>query len=94
MPQITHIATNSKKPRRVTGVSNLPGHRCLPQGGAFPKVMIIRSRLGRLMMWMALAAGAMYFLDPDRGEERRRELRARIDKMRSAAAQPELDAGV
>jgi hypothetical protein len=75
-------------------VSNLPGHRCLPQGGAFPKVMIIRSRLGRLMMWMALAAGAMYFLDPDRGEERRRELRARIDKMRSAAAQPELDAGV
>jgi hypothetical protein len=56
--------------------------------------MIIRSRLGRLMMWMALAAGAMYFLDPDRGEERRRELRARIDRMRSATTQPELDAGV
>jgi hypothetical protein len=48
-------------------------------------MMLMRSRLGRLMMWMALAAGAMYFLDPDRGEQRRRELRMRIEKMRNAA---------
>jgi len=48
-------------------------------------MMFMRSRLGRLMMWMALAAGAMYFLDPDRGEQRRRELRMRIEKMRNAA---------
>ena len=48
-------------------------------------MMFMRSRLGRLMMWMALAAGAMYFLDPDRGEQRRRDLRMRIEKMRNAA---------
>ena len=48
-------------------------------------MMFMRSRLGRLMMWMALAAGAMYFLDPDRGEQRRRELRMRLEKMRNAA---------
>jgi len=48
-------------------------------------MMFMRSRLGRLMMWMALAAGAMYFLDPDRGDQRRRELRMRIEKMRNAA---------
>jgi hypothetical protein len=48
-------------------------------------MMFMRSRLGRLMMWMALAAGAMYFLDPDRGQQRRRELRMRIEKMRNGA---------
>jgi len=48
-------------------------------------MMFMRSRLGRLMMWMALAAGAMYFLDPDRGDQRRRELRMLIEKMRNAA---------
>jgi hypothetical protein len=48
-------------------------------------MMFMRSRLVRLMMWMALAAGAMYFLDPDRGEQRRRDLRMRIEKMRNAA---------
>jgi hypothetical protein len=41
--------------------------------------MFMRFRLTRLMMWMAMAATAMYFLDPERGEQRRRELR---DKMR------------
>jgi hypothetical protein len=35
-------------------------------------------------MWMAIAAGAMYFLDPDRGRQRRRDLRMRIEKMRTA----------
>ncbi len=42
-------------------------------------------------MWMGLAAAATYFLDPDRGVERRRELRKRIDKMRSAGEQAKLD---
>jgi hypothetical protein len=46
--------------------------------------MFIRSRLGRLIMWMALAAGAMYFFDPVSGEQRRRDLRKRFEKMRSA----------
>jgi hypothetical protein len=44
--------------------------------------MFIRSRLGRLIMWMTLAAGAMYFLDPVSGEQRRRDLRKRFEKMR------------
>ena len=58
-------------------------------------MMFMRSRLGRLIMWMALAAGAMYFLDPDRGEQRRRELRARIAKMRSSAEEnTRLETGV
>jgi hypothetical protein len=56
--------------------------------------MFIRSRLGRLIMWMGLAAAATYFLDPDRGEVRRRDLRMRIEKMRKAGEQAKLDAGV
>ena len=56
--------------------------------------MFIQSRLGRLIMWMGLAAAATYFLDPDRGEVRRRDLRMRIQKMREAGKQAKLDAGV
>jgi hypothetical protein len=58
-------------------------------------MMFMRSRLGRLLMWMALAAGAMYFLDPDRGEQRRRELRMRIEKMRNSTEEnARLETGV
>ena len=46
--------------------------------------MFMRSRLGRLLMWMGLAAAMTYFFDPDRGEMRRRDLRMRIQRMRSA----------
>ena len=42
-------------------------------------------------MWMGLAATATYFLDPDRGMERRRDLRKRIARMRSAGEQAKLD---
>jgi len=56
--------------------------------------MFIRSRLGRLIMWMGLAAAATYFLDPDQGEIRRRRLRMRIDRMRNTGEEAELDAGV
>ena len=42
-------------------------------------------------MWMGLAATATYFLDPDRGVERRRDLRKRIAKMRSAGEHAKLD---
>jgi hypothetical protein len=53
-------------------------------------------------MWMALAAGAMYFFDPDSGEQRRRDLRMRIERMRKsgqesmrgAAEARKLDTGV
>ena len=52
----------------------------------------MRFRLGRLMMWMALAAAAMYFFDPDRGEHRRRELRARFDSYRQAGERTKIQA--
>jgi hypothetical protein len=35
-------------------------------------------------MWMALAAAAMYFFDPVSGEQRRRALRQRFEKVRTA----------
>jgi hypothetical protein len=46
------------------------------------------------MMWMGLAAAATYFLDPDRGEQRRKDLRKRIDKMRKAGEKAKLEAGL
>ncbi|HEY6115480.1 MAG TPA: hypothetical protein VI172_05935 [Candidatus Dormibacteraeota bacterium] len=53
--------------------------------------MFIRSRLGRLIMWMGLAAAATYFLDPELGERRRRNLRMRIQQMRDTAEQTRLE---
>ena len=56
--------------------------------------MFMRFRRTRLMMWMGLAAAATYFLDPDRGELRRKEMRKRIDKMRKAGEKAKLQAGL
>jgi len=56
--------------------------------------MLIRSRFGRLLMWMGLAAAATYFFDPDRGEIRRRQLRQRVDKIRNAGEQTKLETGL
>jgi hypothetical protein len=33
-------------------------------------------------MWMGLAAAATYFMDPERGENRRKGLRKQIGKLR------------
>jgi gas vesicle protein len=33
-------------------------------------------------MWMGLAAAATYFLDPDRGEQRRKDVRKQMNQMR------------
>jgi gas vesicle protein len=52
--------------------------------------MFMRHRLTRLMMWMGLAAAAMYFFDPERGEKRRQELRAKIDSYRKTAERTDL----
>ena len=57
-------------------------------------MFFMRSRLTRLMMWMGLAAAATYFLDPDRGVQRRKELRKRVDKMRKAGEKAKLEAGL
>ena len=52
--------------------------------------MFMRSRLTRWMMWMGLAAAAMYFMDPDQGKARRREVRTKIDSYRRAAERTKL----
>jgi len=46
------------------------------------------------MMWMGLAAAATYLLDPERGEQRRKGVRRRIDKMRKAGKKAKLEAGL
>jgi gas vesicle protein len=43
---------------------------------------------------MGLAAAATYLFDPDRGEQRRKDLRKRIDKMRRAGEKAKLQAGL
>jgi len=57
-------------------------------------VMFMRFRLTRLMMWMGLAAAATYFFDPDRGEQRRKDLRKRVDKMRKVGEKAKIQAGL
>ena len=47
-----------------------------------------------MMMWMSLAAAATYFFDPDRGEQRRKEVRKRFAKMRKAGEKAKLQAGL
>lgn len=56
--------------------------------------MFMRFRLTRLMRWIGLAAAATYFLDPDLGERRRKDLRKRVDKMRKAGQKARLQAGL
>jgi len=53
--------------------------------------MFLRSRLGRLIMWMGLAAAATYFLDPELGERRRMQLRRRIQQVRTDAERARLE---
>ena len=43
---------------------------------------MFKYRLTRLMMWMGLAAAATYLLDPERGEQRRKDLRKQVNQMR------------
>jgi len=43
------------------------------------------------MMWMGLAAAFTYFFDPDLGEQRRRALRRRFEKVRQDATETTSD---
>ena len=54
----------------------------------------MKFRLTRLMMWIGLAAAATYLLDPERGEQRRKDLRKQLDKMRKAGHKARLQAGL
>lgn len=51
----------------------------------------MRFRFNRWLMWMALAAAAMYFLDPDRGEKRRQQVRERFEGYRKVMNKTEKD---
>jgi hypothetical protein len=43
---------------------------------------MLKNRFGRLFMWMGLAAVATYLMDPERGEQRRKDLRKQVNQMR------------
>jgi hypothetical protein len=43
---------------------------------------MLKNRFTRLLMWMGLAAVATYLMDPERGEQRRKELSKQINHMR------------
>jgi hypothetical protein len=43
---------------------------------------MLTNRFTRLLMWMGLAAVATYFMDPERGEQRRKGLRKQVTQMR------------
>lgn len=43
---------------------------------------------------MGLAAVATYLLDPDRGVQRRKDVRKRLDKMRKAGEKARIEAGL
>jgi hypothetical protein len=55
---------------------------------------MLKHRFTRLMMWMGLAAAATYLLDPDRGEQRRKDLRRQVDRMRKMGRKARLQAGL
>ncbi|HET6311620.1 MAG TPA: hypothetical protein VFH00_11540 [Candidatus Nitrosotalea sp.] len=43
---------------------------------------MLTNRFTRLLVWMGLAAVATYFMDPERGEQRRKGLRKQVNQMR------------
>ena len=45
-------------------------------------VEMLKTRFGRLVIWMGLAAAATYLMDPERGEQRRKDLRKQVNQMR------------
>jgi hypothetical protein len=48
-------------------------------------------RFARLLMWMGLAAAAVYFLDPESGEARRNEITKRFERFRTADEKAKLE---
>jgi cytochrome c556 len=54
----------------------------------------MKFKMTRLLMWMAAAAAMTYYLDPELGEKRRKDLRKRMDKMRKMGRKARLPAGL
>ncbi|HYL30230.1 MAG TPA: hypothetical protein VEU27_09935 [Gemmatimonadales bacterium] len=42
---------------------------------------MFKFRITRLFMWMGLAALATYLMDPERGEQRRKDLRKQVNQI-------------
>jgi hypothetical protein len=55
---------------------------------------MMKFRFTRLIMWMGAAAAMTYYLDPERGERRRKDLRKQLDKMRKRGRKARLQAGL
>jgi cytochrome c556 len=55
---------------------------------------MMKSRLARLFMWMGATAAMTYYLDPERGEKRRKDLRKRLEKMRKMGRKARLQVGL
>lgn len=51
-----------------------------PTGRFFHEML--KNRFGRLVMWIGLAAVATYLMDPEQGEQRRKDLRKQVNQMR------------
>lgn len=54
----------------------------------------MKFRFTRFLMWIGLAAAVTYLLDPEHGEERRKDLRKQVGKMRKAGRKARLQAGL
>ncbi len=57
-------------------------------------IEMFKFRFTRLLMWMGLAAAATYLLDPDRGQQRRKDVRKQVGKMRKMGKKARLQAGL
>lgn len=55
---------------------------------------MFKFRFTRLLVWMGLAAAATYLLDPDRGRQRRKDLRKRMARMRRTGEKMKVEAGL
>jgi hypothetical protein len=56
--------------------------------------LMFKFRFTRLLMWMGLAAVATYLLDPDRGEQRRKNVRKQMGKVQKAGKKAKVEAGL
>ncbi|MGH7764254.1 MAG: hypothetical protein ACREOM_07545 [Candidatus Dormibacteraceae bacterium] len=55
---------------------------------------MLKFRFTRLLMWIGLAAAATYLLDPDRGAQRRKDVRKQMGKMRKMGRKARVQAGL
>lgn len=55
---------------------------------------MMKFRFTRLIMWMGAAAAMTYYLDPERGERRRKDLRKQFDNLRKRGHKARLQAGL